>query len=149
MSKYCTSLAAEFFVLSALNRLQQDACLTLGNAKGVDILLIRASGESVRVEVKGVAGKHDWPADNIRPNDGRLRFYVLVSFDGRIEDPATSPSVWVVPGETVERFINHYGKRCVVSRAKLSKEGSEFKGDWQSLLTKREKLNHETIDNRR
>jgi hypothetical protein len=77
MSKYCTSLAAEFFVLSALNRLQQDACLTLGNAKGVDILLIRASGESVRVEVKGVAGKHDWPADNIRPNDGRLRFYVL------------------------------------------------------------------------
>jgi hypothetical protein len=135
MSKYCTSLAAEFFVLSALNRLQQDACLTLGNAKGVDILLIRASGESVRVEVKGVAGKHDWPADNIRPNDGRLRFYVLVSFDGRIEDPASSPSVWVIPGEIVERFINHYGKRCVVSRAKLSKEGSEYKGDWQSLLT--------------
>lgn len=135
MSKYCTSLAAEFFVLSALNRLQQDACLTLGNAKGVDILLIRASGESVRVEVKGVAGKHDWPADNIRPNDGRLRFYVMVSFDGRIEDPASSPSVWVVPGEGIERFINHYGERCVVSRAKLSKQGAEFKGDWQSLLT--------------
>lgn len=135
MSKYCTSLAAEFFVLSALNRLQQDACLTLGNAKGVDILLIRATGESVRVEVKGVAGKHDWPADNIRPNDGRLRFYVMVSFDGRIEDPASPPSVWVVPGEGIEGFINHYGKRCVVSRAKLSKEGSEFKSDWQSLLT--------------
>jgi hypothetical protein len=135
MSKYCTSLAAEFFVLSALHRLQQDACLTLGNAKGVDILLIRESGESVRVEVKGVAGKHDWPADNIRPNDGRLRFYVLVSFDGRIDDPASPPSVWIVPGKTIEKFINHYGERCVVSRAKLSNVGSKFKGDWRSLLT--------------
>jgi hypothetical protein len=135
MSRYCTNLAAEFHVLSVLHRLQADACLTLGNMKGVDIFLIRSTGESVMVEVKGVARKHDWPADNIRPQDGKLRFYVLVSFDAQIADPETSPSVWVVPSEAIESFINHYGERCVVSRAKLSKEGSKFKGAWQSLLT--------------
>ncbi|MGB8801430.1 MAG: hypothetical protein WCC97_12135 [Candidatus Acidiferrales bacterium] len=134
MSGYNTNLAAEFHVLSVLHRLGAEACLTLGNKKGVDIFLIRDTGASVMVEVKGVAGKFDWPADNILPQEGRLHFIVLVSYEGRIHDPSTAPSVWVVPGEAIGKFIKQYEGRRVVSRAKLLKEGIVLKDGWQTLL---------------
>jgi hypothetical protein len=134
MSGYNTNLASEFHVLSVLHRLGAEACLTLGNKKGVDIFLIRDTGASVMVEVKGVAGKFDWPADNILPQEGRLHFIVLVSYEGRIHDPSTVPSVWVVPGKVIGTFIKQYKGRRVVSRAKLLKEGVVFKGGWDSLL---------------
>ena len=41
MSKYDTNLAAEFYVLSCLHRLGISANLTLGNRKGVDIVVTR------------------------------------------------------------------------------------------------------------
>ena len=41
MSGYNTNLAAEFHVLSMLHRLGADATLTLGNKKGVDIVVVR------------------------------------------------------------------------------------------------------------
>ena len=134
MSGYNTNLASEFHVLSVLHRLGAEACLTLGNKKGVDIFLIRDTGESVMVEVKGVAGKFDWPADNILPQEGRLHFVVLVSYEGKIHEPSVEPSVWVIPGELISTFIKQYKGRRVVSRAKMSKEGVVFKDGWQSLL---------------
>lgn len=134
MTGYNTNLASEFHVLSVLHRLGAEACLTLGNKKGVDIFLIRDSGESVMVEVKGVAGKFDWPADNILPQEGRLHFVVLVSYEGRIHDPSTAPAVWVIPGELISTFMKQYEGRRVVSRARLLKEGVGFKDGWQSLL---------------
>jgi len=134
MSGYNTNLASEFHVLSVLHRLGAEACLTLGNKKGVDIFLIRDTGASVMVEVKGVAGKFDWPADNILPQEGRLHFVVLVSYEGRIHDPSAAPSVWVISGEVIGTFMKQYEGRRVVSRAKLLKEGGMFKNGWQSLL---------------
>ena len=134
MSGYNTNLASEFHVLSVLHRLGAEACLTLGNHKGVDIFLIRDSGASVMVEVKGVAGKFDWPADNIVPQEGRLHFVVLVSYEGRIRQPSAEPSAWVIPGNRIGTFMKQYEGRCVVSRAKVLKEGVMFKDAWQSLL---------------
>lgn len=135
MSGYNTNLASEFHVLSVLHRLGAEACLTLGNKKGVDIFLIRESGESVMVEVKGVAGKFDWPADNILPQEGRLHFVVLVSYEGSIHDPSTAPAVWVIPGGLLSTFVKQYQGRRVVSRAKVLKKGIMFKNGWRSLLT--------------
>jgi|SRR5665213_635755 len=134
MSSYNTSLASEFHVLSVLHRLGAEACLTLGNKKGVDIFLIRDTGASVMVEVKGVAGKFDWPADNVLPQEGRLHFVVLVSYEGKIHDPSIAPYVWVVPGKVIGTFFKQYKGRRVVSRAKLLKDGAVFKDGWQSLL---------------
>ena len=134
MNGYNTNLASEFHVLSVLHRLGGEACLTLGNKKGVDIFLIRDTGPSVMVEVKGVAGKFDWPADNIVLQEGRLHFVVLVAYEGKIHDPSTVPSVWVVPGEDIGRFIKQYKGRRVVSRAKLLKDGVVFEDGWQNLL---------------
>jgi hypothetical protein len=88
----------------------------------------------VMVEVKGVAGKFDWPADNILPLEGKLHFVVLVSYEGRIHDPLTSPAVWVVPSEVISTFMKQYEGRRVILRAKLLKEGAAFKDAWQSLL---------------
>ena len=134
MNGYNTNLASEFHVLSVLHRLGAEACLTLGNKKGVDIFLTRDTGASVMVEVKGVAGKYDWPADNILPLEGKLHFVVLVSYEGRIQDPSTVPSVWVVPGEVISSFIKQHQSRRVVSRTKLLSEGVGFRDGWLSLL---------------
>ena len=77
---YNTNLAAEFHILSLLHRLGADAALSLGNKKAVDITVVRAEGGAVTIDVKGVAGRYDWPADNIHhrprptlPGTGQLR----------------------------------------------------------------------------
>ena len=66
MTGYNTNLAAEFYVLSMLHRLGADAALTLGNKKAVDIFVANEGGSTITIEVKGVAKRYDWPADNIR-----------------------------------------------------------------------------------
>lgn len=79
MASYDTNLAAEFHVLSCLHRLGCNASLTQGNKKAVDIFV--ADGDATRtVEVKGVAGKHDWPANNIATRPKANHFIVLVGY---------------------------------------------------------------------
>lgn len=97
MSKYNTNLASEFHVLSILHRLGLDAVLTLGNKKMVDIVITNKNGGFTTIDVKGIAKKYDWPADNIRiPKDGH-HFVVLVSYEGKIEDTTFMPSAWIIP----------------------------------------------------
>lgn len=63
--RYDTNLASEFYVLAALHRLGADASLSLGNKKCVDITVVHEAGDTSTIDVKGVAGKHDWPVGNI------------------------------------------------------------------------------------
>jgi hypothetical protein len=75
-------LASEFYVLSCLHRLGVTANLTLGNKKGVDVVVVRESGDAVTVEVKGLAGKYEWPGDNLVSQTPRIperHFVALVS----------------------------------------------------------------------
>ena len=71
MTKYNTNLAAEFYVLSCLHRLGITANLTLGNKKGVDIVVVREAGDAVTVEVKGLAGKYEWACRQPRDRESR------------------------------------------------------------------------------
>ncbi len=64
--QYNTNLAAEFFVLSALHRLGADATLTFGNKKSVDIAVVKGAGETITIDVKGLAGTTSWPIDNVK-----------------------------------------------------------------------------------
>jgi hypothetical protein len=73
MSRYDTNLASEFYVLSCLHRLGLTANLTLGNKKGVDIVVVRDAGDAVTVEVKGLAGKYEWPASSWSASRGASR----------------------------------------------------------------------------
>lgn len=64
MTNHDTGMAAEFYVLSMLFRLGLNANLTLGNQKAVDIFVQRASGDTVTIDVKGLAGKTSWPVND-------------------------------------------------------------------------------------
>lgn len=132
-SRYNTNLASEFYVLSMLHRLGADAALTLGNKKGVDIMVARAAGEAVTVEVKGSAQGYDWPAGNIQsPNPGR-HFVALVSFEGRIADATFAPRCWVVPLPELEPYLRQYKTRLNVSRSAMLKEGQRFENAWAAI----------------
>ena len=95
MPRYDTNLAAEFYTLSVLYRLGAAATLTLGNKKSVDIVVVRSAGDTVTIDVKGIAGKTCWPVSNV-PTDRARHFVVFVSFLNRIDDPSVSPEVYVV-----------------------------------------------------
>jgi hypothetical protein len=130
MSKYNTNLAAEYYVLSTLYRLGADAFLTLGNKKSVDIIIIKPKSEIITVDVKGLVGRYDWPATNIKQED-KGHYYVLVCYEGKIDDPASSPSSWIVPAPKINEFIKEYGERSVVSRRSIREKGEAFKENWK------------------
>jgi hypothetical protein len=134
MEAYNTNLAAEFHVLSLLHRLGADAALSLGNKKTVDVTVIRAEGEAVTIDVKGVAGAFDWPADNIKVPDHDRHFFVLVSFEGQIGDPEKLPSVWVVPARKLAPLLRQYKTRVVISRAAVKAVSNQYRHAWQLVL---------------
>lgn len=134
MTTYNTNLAAEFYVLSMLHRLGADAALTLGNKKAVDIIVANENKTITTVEVKGIAGRYDWPADNIHNFVDSQHFYVLVSFEGKISDPLLCPSAWIIPSTELEKFVRQYKTRTVISRADVKGNGKGFLHKW-SLIT--------------
>jgi len=135
MSRYDTNLASEYYVLACLHRLGIAAALTLGNKKGVDILVAREAGDAVTVEVKGVAKRYDWPAANLQSRAPSRHYVVLVSFEGKIEDPQMPhPRVWVVPFPAISHYVRHYaGGRTNVSRSAIINEGAEYENAWHLI----------------
>lgn len=134
MTTYNTNLAAEFYVLSMLHRLGADAALTLGNKKAVDIIVTNKKRKINTVDVKGLEGRYDWPADNIRLLDDPQHFYVLVSFEGKITDPLLPPSAWIIPSNELAQFIRKYETRTVISRADVKAKGGLFLHAWSLLM---------------
>jgi hypothetical protein len=134
MSGYNTNLAAEFYVLSVLHRLGAEANLTLGNKKSVDIVVVHDAGDSVTVDVKGLAGTTGWPIDNFRPKE--RHFVVLVCFLGKIDDPSVSPEVYVVPAKNVESLTYNApgGTRRIIQFSRMRKEGATYRSAWKQLL---------------
>lgn len=116
MARYNTNLASEFHVLSALFRLGVDAYLTLGDKKSVDIVAVGSDGNCIDIEVKGVAGKHQWTVGDLV---GRTGFLVLVSFDGRIDDPRIAPSCWVLTMRNARMLTECYKSRTNIKRSSL------------------------------
>jgi hypothetical protein len=135
MARYDTNLAAEFHVLSCLHRMGLTANLTLGNKKGVDIVVVRDAGDAVTVEVKGTAKRYDWPANNLVTEHPASHFVALVSFEGRIDEAdMPPPRVWVIPFSEVGQFERVYpGGRTNVSRAAIRANGDEFENAWRLI----------------
>lgn len=133
MTKYNTNLAAEFYVLSMLHRIGADAALTLGNKKAVDII-VASGGRTLTIDVKGLEGRYDWPADNTYELKGTQHFYILISFEGKIADPHSLPSAWIIPANKLGQFIRKYKTRTVISRAEVKSKGQDYLHAW-SLIT--------------
>jgi hypothetical protein len=131
---YNTNLAAEFNVLSILHRLGADANLTLGNKKSVDIVVVRGAGDTITVDVKGLAGKTSWPVDNI--GQGKAgHFLVLVCFLGKIEEPSHGPEVYVIPAPRLQPFVYHAPSgRRVIQLARARSLGKKYIDAWDQLL---------------
>lgn len=130
---YNTNLAAEFYALHVLHRLGADANLTLGNKKAVDIVVVRGAGDTVTVDVKGLAGKTSWPVDNAKARD--RHFVVLVCFLGRIDDPTVIPESYVVPsGELPGLTYNAPGGRKVVQLSRMRRDGQPFRDAWRRIV---------------
>jgi hypothetical protein len=134
---YNTNLASEFFVLSALHRLGLDAVLTLGNKKSVDLAVVRDAGDSVTVDVKGLAGKTGWPVDNVK-QPKQEHFLVFVCYAGRITEINSPPEVWVLPSKKLAPFVYHApGGRKVVQRSRLIKDAQKYRDAWQLIKGER------------
>ncbi len=135
-SGYDTNLAAEFYVLSCLHRIGLTANLTLGNKKGVDIIVARKAGDAVTIEVKGTAKKYDWLVNTLSSTNPDRHFVVLVTYEGRIEDPSMpAPRVWVIPFLEVLQFTKKYaaGRMNSVSRAMVLRSGSKYENAWRLI----------------
>ncbi len=134
MSGYNTNLASEFYVLSVLHRLGADANLTLGNKKSVDIAVVKDAGNSITVDVKGLAGKTSWPVDNVKQAK-RNHYLVFVSYLGKISDPEALPEVYIIPSGQVAKFTYHSpnGKRKVVQLSTLRKSAIKYKNAWHLI----------------
>ena len=135
MGSYDTNLASEFYVLSVLHRIGAEPSLTLANKKAIDVYVAISPDEFITIDVKGVAGKYDWPATNVRETKRKNHFYVLVCFEGLIQDPSILPSVWFIPGNRISKFIKQYKTRTNISRALVKNEGAEYRDAWNQIVS--------------
>lgn len=103
-TNYNTNLASEYLMMSLLCRAGKDAYLSLGNKKGVDIIVKTGNGAICVVEVKGVNKNNDWMIGNsgILPSLPNM-FYALVGFEGNISDVNAPAKFYLIPSEKLNR----------------------------------------------
>ena len=107
---------------------------TLGNKKSLDIVIARDAGDAVTVDVKGLAGRTNWPVDNLK--EGRKRHFIaFVTFLGQITDPSVSPEVYIVPSDEVGALVyqNPAGNRRVIQLGRARKSWEKYKDGWELL----------------
>jgi hypothetical protein len=99
-----TSNASEFFVAATLWRLGLPCSVTFGNHKQVDIVF-EARGGFGKINVKGVRlrGKGDkWGIGNTDYSQAHDLYFALLRWPD-LENVATLPEVFIVPGIEAER----------------------------------------------
>ena len=103
-TNYNTNLASEYLMMSLLCRAGKDAYLSLGNKKGVDVIVKTDKGAICILEVKGVNKNNDWMIGN----SGKLpslpnMFYVLIGFEGKISDVNAPAKFYLIPSEILNK----------------------------------------------
>jgi hypothetical protein len=132
---YATNLASEFYVLSSLYRLGLAANLTLGNKKGIDIVVACDPGKAFTIEVKAVAGKMDWLVGQLGMTRKDHHFVVLVCYEGAFDNPESAPKVWVFRHDDLIRFIktSKTGTARYISRKEIREAASKNAQNWALL----------------
>jgi hypothetical protein len=136
MKGYNTNLASEYYVLSALYRVGLNAYVTLGNKKGIDIVVNTKGKKQITIDVKGLQGKTLFPLDNVdesipRPN----HFIVFLSFLNKMSDPATVPEIYIVPQKQLISLMyrNPKGNRKGINLSMLRTTGKKYLNNWKKL----------------
>ena len=137
-TNYNTNLASEYLMMSLLCRAGKDAYLSLGNKKGVDIIVKTVKGAICIVEVKGVNKRNDW----LIGNSGKLPtgpnlIYALVCFHGKIDELTTTADFWIVPSsklaELTEHKISKNEKTVYISNKYVRENYDEYKNTFKFL----------------
>jgi hypothetical protein len=135
-SGYNTNLASEFYVLACLYRRGIDANLTLGNKKAVDIVVVRAPGDTITIDVKAVAAKVDWLVGNVSSEPRLNHFIVLVSYEGKFSDLTTVPAAWIIPHADFVKLVRSVkppSQMRFISRKQIHEDGAFWRNSWDLL----------------
>ena len=143
---YNTNLASEYLMMSLLSRKGLDAYLSLGNKKGVDIVITSPNGSYVILEVKGVNKNDDWLISSTGqfPAEERL-FYALVGFEGKISDENQPAHFYIIPSLIISESGNYKiaaeGKTVYISHKLIKEHYQDYRNNFNSLLEFLEKSN--------
>ncbi len=136
MKGYNTNLASEYYVLATLYRLGFDAYITLGNKKGIDIILNLNDEKQLTIDVKGLQGTTLFPLDNVNEKaDKPNHFIVFLSFLNKMDEISVVPEMFVIPHNKVKDFLyqNPKGNRKGINLSMLRNSASEYKNNWNQL----------------
>jgi hypothetical protein len=136
MKGYNTNLASEYYVLSILYRQGFDAYITLGNKKGIDIILNLNDVKQLTIDVKGLQGTTLFPSDNVdeqaeKPN----HFVVFLSFLNKMSDPLVLPEIYVLPHNDLKELMYHNpkGNRKGINLSMLRNKAAAYRNNWEIL----------------
>ena len=125
--------------MSMLYRKGLDAYLTLGNKKGVDILVKKKNGSTIKLEVKGVNKKtDDWPLSSSDLTEENDLVYIFISYESEIQNLKIYPKVWIVPSKIIKeqckKSLMKNGKYLsYFSHKKMREEYSKYENDWSLI----------------
>ena len=136
MKGYNTNLASEYYVLANLYRIGFDAYITLGNKKGIDIIINLNDVKQLTIDVKGLQGTTLFPLDNVdeslvKPN----HYIVFLSFLNKMSDPLIIPEIYILPYSKLREMMyrNPKGNRKGINLSELRLNGREFLNNWEIL----------------
>lgn len=136
MKGYNTNLASEYYVLATLYRLGFDAYITLGNKKGIDIILNLNDEKQLTIDVKGLQGTTLFPLDNVNEKaDKPHHFIVFLSFLNKMDEISVVPEMYVIPHKKIKDFLyqNPKGNRKGINLSMLRNSAKEYKNNWNQL----------------
>jgi hypothetical protein len=124
MEKYHTQWAAQFYAAAELTRRGYLVSLTLGNAKGTDLLVESCDRRRFSVQVKGAKTKAGW---YVKESPSPAAFFILVYVPEEVENP---PQFFVLTGEETMALVKEYDQRAVcnvVERHHVTPEDAKMK----------------------
>lgn len=123
-----TGIASEYLILSKLYRLEQEAYVSQGNKKSVDIRLIRYDGKAISIDVKSVRGYSSLVVNNVVFDKSHILVFVV--YNNKFENIHVEPDIFIVPSMKLPNIIETFGNEKRVMKGKLE----AFKDAWDYIV---------------
>lgn len=110
--------------------------ITLGNKKGIDIILNLNDKKQITIDVKGLQGTTLFPLDNVQENlDKPNHFITFLSFLNKMSDPMIVPEIYIVPHNKIKDLLyrNPKGNRKGINLSMLRANGKKYSNNWDLL----------------
>lgn len=123
-----TGLSGEYFVAAELLRRGYNVGITMGNAKGIDILAEKV-GKQFIIQVKAIFKKKNvgWPMMADKVNESA--FYVFVNLNG---DKMIEPEYFIATGTEAKSKVKQYTTRGIIDLSTIN--NVDFKNRWDKIL---------------